>query len=194
VVRVCAGAQGAVEARFTVALPARGRSILGQWAAQILCQNLPRRAARPRFACSPERAPCMPRALRRASIHMTACCPPTGPPKPHSRPSSCGRTAALAAALPRRRRSRTLAQRGPPRNSGAPQQVRARGAALRVAGRAGRGGACGVRGGALPRCARRAVTVAPDARSYMNSQLGPLGRWGTLASRQRPTHACIGSC
>ncbi len=48
VVRVCAGAQGAVEARFTVALPARGRSILGQWAAQILCQNLPRRAARPR--------------------------------------------------------------------------------------------------------------------------------------------------
>ncbi|KAK9844049.1 hypothetical protein WJX81_003003 [Elliptochloris bilobata] len=34
--------QGTVEARFTVALPARGRSILGQWAAQILCQNLPR--------------------------------------------------------------------------------------------------------------------------------------------------------
>ena len=37
--------QGGVEARFTVALPARGRSILGNWAAQILCQNLPRHDA-----------------------------------------------------------------------------------------------------------------------------------------------------
>lgn len=34
-----------MEARFTVALPARGRNILGNWAAQILCQNLPRRGA-----------------------------------------------------------------------------------------------------------------------------------------------------
>lgn len=33
---------GAVEARFTVALPARGRSILGQWAAATLATNLPR--------------------------------------------------------------------------------------------------------------------------------------------------------
>lgn len=34
--------QGGVEARFTVALPARGRTILGHWAAQILVTNLPR--------------------------------------------------------------------------------------------------------------------------------------------------------
>ncbi|KAL4436891.1 hypothetical protein ABPG75_004030 [Micractinium tetrahymenae] len=33
---------GAVEARFTVALPARGRTVLGQWASSILLQNLPR--------------------------------------------------------------------------------------------------------------------------------------------------------
>ncbi|KAL4432541.1 hypothetical protein ABPG77_000478 [Micractinium sp. CCAP 211/92] len=33
---------GAVEARFTVGLPARGRTVLGQWAASILLQNLPR--------------------------------------------------------------------------------------------------------------------------------------------------------
>lgn len=35
------GAQGDVEARFTIALPARGRSILGEWAIDILIQNLP---------------------------------------------------------------------------------------------------------------------------------------------------------
>ncbi|CAL8468571.1 g8111 [Coccomyxa elongata] len=34
--------EGGVEARFTVALPARGRTILGQWAAQTLVTNLPR--------------------------------------------------------------------------------------------------------------------------------------------------------
>lgn len=33
---------GDVEARFTVGLPARGRTVLGQWAAQILTHNLPR--------------------------------------------------------------------------------------------------------------------------------------------------------
>lgn len=32
---------GTLEARFTVGLPAQGRSIMGQWAAQILAQNLP---------------------------------------------------------------------------------------------------------------------------------------------------------
>ncbi len=31
----------AIEARFTVALPARGRSVLGQWAAEILTETLP---------------------------------------------------------------------------------------------------------------------------------------------------------
>ena len=31
-----------VEARFTVALPAQGRSVLGQWATQILITNIPR--------------------------------------------------------------------------------------------------------------------------------------------------------
>jgi len=31
-----------VEARFTVNLPARGRSVLGQWACTILCENIPR--------------------------------------------------------------------------------------------------------------------------------------------------------
>jgi hypothetical protein len=40
-------AAGGLEARFTVALPARGRSILGAWAAQILVTNLPRRASCP---------------------------------------------------------------------------------------------------------------------------------------------------
>lgn len=30
-----------VEARFTVALPAQGRSVLGQWASRILIENLP---------------------------------------------------------------------------------------------------------------------------------------------------------
>lgn len=34
-------ADGSVEARFTVALPARGRTVLGQWASSILLQNLP---------------------------------------------------------------------------------------------------------------------------------------------------------
>ena len=33
---------GSVEARFTVGLPARGRTILGSWASSILCNNLPR--------------------------------------------------------------------------------------------------------------------------------------------------------
>ncbi|GAB4823091.1 hypothetical protein N2152v2_010137 [Parachlorella kessleri] len=33
---------GGVEARFTVALPAKGRTVLGQWALNILVQNLPR--------------------------------------------------------------------------------------------------------------------------------------------------------
>ena len=46
--------QGAVEARFTVALPARGRSILGNWAAQILCQNLPRHGASHIFIRKPK--------------------------------------------------------------------------------------------------------------------------------------------
>lgn len=32
---------GALEARFTVGLPARGRSVMGQWAAQILVDSLP---------------------------------------------------------------------------------------------------------------------------------------------------------
>lgn len=36
------GVQGDVEARFTVALPARGRSVLGGWATEILVENLPR--------------------------------------------------------------------------------------------------------------------------------------------------------
>jgi predicted ABC-class ATPase len=31
-----------VEARFTVALPAQGRSVLGGWAAQVLVEQLPR--------------------------------------------------------------------------------------------------------------------------------------------------------
>ncbi len=34
--------QGDVEARFTVALPARGRTVLGDWAATVLTTNLPR--------------------------------------------------------------------------------------------------------------------------------------------------------
>ena len=32
---------GAIEARFTIALPARGRSICGEWASEILVQTLP---------------------------------------------------------------------------------------------------------------------------------------------------------
>jgi Predicted ATPase of the ABC class len=39
-------ADGAVEARFTVGLPARGRSVLGQWAVAVLVHNLPRWGAR----------------------------------------------------------------------------------------------------------------------------------------------------
>ncbi|KAJ8611872.1 hypothetical protein CTAYLR_005789 [Chrysophaeum taylorii] len=34
--------RGAIEARFTVALPARGRSIEGRWAADVVCARLPR--------------------------------------------------------------------------------------------------------------------------------------------------------
>ena len=33
---------GAIEARFTIGLPARGRTVLGTWASSILCHNLPR--------------------------------------------------------------------------------------------------------------------------------------------------------
>ena len=36
----CVSSRGAVEARFTVALPAQGRSCQGRWAAQILCTRL----------------------------------------------------------------------------------------------------------------------------------------------------------
>ena len=39
---VLIGSQGDLEARFTVGLPARGRTILGAWAAHILVANLPR--------------------------------------------------------------------------------------------------------------------------------------------------------
>lgn len=35
---------GGVEARFTFALPARGRTVLGHWASTVLVQNLPRHA------------------------------------------------------------------------------------------------------------------------------------------------------
>lgn len=35
-------AGGGLQARFTVALPAEGRTVLGRWAAAILIQNLPR--------------------------------------------------------------------------------------------------------------------------------------------------------
>ncbi|KAK9828923.1 hypothetical protein WJX72_002803 [[Myrmecia] bisecta] len=34
--------EGTLEARFSIALPARGRTVLGEWAANILIQNLPR--------------------------------------------------------------------------------------------------------------------------------------------------------
>ena len=34
--------QGDVESRFTVGLPARGRTVLGDWAARVLTSNLPR--------------------------------------------------------------------------------------------------------------------------------------------------------
>jgi hypothetical protein len=43
---VMAGADGSIEARFTVALPARGRSIEGQWCARILLERLPGLVAR----------------------------------------------------------------------------------------------------------------------------------------------------
>lgn len=39
---VLVSAAGDVEGRFTVGLPAQGRSIMGPWAAQILTQHLPR--------------------------------------------------------------------------------------------------------------------------------------------------------
>ena len=38
---VLLGPGGSVEARFTVGLPAQGRSVMGRWASQILVQNLP---------------------------------------------------------------------------------------------------------------------------------------------------------
>ena len=38
------GLQGDLEARFTVALPGRGRTIMGEWAATVLVQDLPRSA------------------------------------------------------------------------------------------------------------------------------------------------------
>ncbi|CAM9584925.1 unnamed protein product, partial [Chrysoparadoxa australica] len=38
---VLVGSDGSVEARFTIALPARGRSICGGWAAEVLVQKLP---------------------------------------------------------------------------------------------------------------------------------------------------------
>jgi hypothetical protein len=118
VVRVCDGAQGAVEARFTVALPARGRSILGQWAAQILCQNLPRCAARPRRMLARARA--LGDAHTSRLFEPFHCLLPiTGPPKPYSRPSSRDRAVALAAALPRRRRRRA------PAHAARPEQRRA---------------------------------------------------------------------
>lgn len=36
---------GAIEVRFTVGLPAAGRSVLGRWAADVLCRELPRYVA-----------------------------------------------------------------------------------------------------------------------------------------------------
>jgi Predicted ATPase of the ABC class len=39
---VLLAATGDLEARFTVALPAKGRTVLGAWAAAILITNLPR--------------------------------------------------------------------------------------------------------------------------------------------------------
>ena len=36
------GPDGGLEARFSVALPAKGRTVLGRWASAILMQNLPR--------------------------------------------------------------------------------------------------------------------------------------------------------
>ena len=35
-------ADGGLETRFTVALPAEGRTVLGGWAADVLVHNLPR--------------------------------------------------------------------------------------------------------------------------------------------------------
>jgi hypothetical protein len=39
---VLVSAAGAVEGRFTVGLPAQGRSIMGRWAAQIITQHIAR--------------------------------------------------------------------------------------------------------------------------------------------------------
>ncbi len=45
------GLQGDLEARFTMALPGRGRSIMGEWAATVLVQDLPRSATLASLAC-----------------------------------------------------------------------------------------------------------------------------------------------
>ena len=39
----------AVEARFTIALPAQGRQVLGQWASKVLTEMLPRYVAESLF-------------------------------------------------------------------------------------------------------------------------------------------------
>ena len=116
-----------------------------------------------RGACSPERAPWVTRTLRGCSSHFTVCCPlqvhpslTAAPPAVTGRWHWQPRYRGAAAAAPRRTR--------PAPNSVAPWQVRARGAALRVAGRAGRGGTCGVRGGARPRCFLRLVAVTQGHR------------------------------
>ena len=59
--------QGDIEARLTVALPARGRTILGTWAAQILAKSLPRCAPTPRPAAF---------ARHRPHNHITVCMSP----------------------------------------------------------------------------------------------------------------------
>ena len=49
-----------IEVRFTVALPARGRSVLGQWAATILSETLPGVTPRPKQSgplAAPQLAP-----------------------------------------------------------------------------------------------------------------------------------------
>ena len=49
-IRHYGGLQGDLEARFTVALPGRGRTIMGKWAATVLVQNLPRSAQKTMLA------------------------------------------------------------------------------------------------------------------------------------------------
>lgn len=44
-------ASGGVEARFTVGLPAQGRSIMGGWAAEIITQHITRWACVTVFVC-----------------------------------------------------------------------------------------------------------------------------------------------